>query len=258
MRQLAGPGCVPGHLMNGHSLRTVIPGSQPFNPRSTPDQGKHQSGEGQVVGDDHRHRTPRSRADESGLADEGIGDEEEGGPAIAAPPPAPIAVATIAPIAATYASTGTTSDRRPSRTKALRNRVVSRAAITATSAMPSASWLLDARCSARPTLKHSCATRNDARPGTNASLGSMRNTSPNKQKASATQNQTRVSACRGSSASAVARNATAAAGLHAYWSAGRSAATAHQSATANAAAKPKQVHESAFSAPAGRSCARRR
>ena len=71
---------------------------------------------------------------------------------------------------------------------------------------PALSWF-------RPTTYATWASRNDDSPATNASDGSMRNTSPSSENTSATTNQARAASDVGSSASAAAIMRTRVSGL---------------------------------------------
>ncbi len=68
--------------------------------------------------------------------------------------------------------------------------------------------------SENPTTYATCASRNDARPGTNASFGNIRKTSPNSESTSATTNHARMPPDVGSRVSAAAIISASVSGLH--------------------------------------------
>src|SRR5262245_2118711 len=76
------------------------------------------------------------------------------------------------------------------------------------------------------------ATRNEARPATKRSDGSIKSTSPASEKTSAATNHQRRASSPVSTVAAAATSAAVAAGLHTYSSAVRSVAIASQSPTA--------------------------
>src|SRR4051812_20995859 len=81
-----------------------------------------------------------------------------------------------------------------------------------------------------------CPSRNETSPGTKASLGSIKNTSPASDSASAKTNQARTAGSPTSRSTTAPIKAAMAAGLQTYSTTARSVATAIQSPTANSAA----------------------
>src|SRR5205807_252583 len=93
--------------------------------------------------------------------------------------------------------------------------------------------------------------RKAPRPSTKRS-GSIRNTSPTSESASAATNQSRRASWRGSSTRAARSSATITAGLHTYSTRLTPSSTATQSATAKPAATAISAQAPPFTSPAGR------